>query len=656
MFSHTSSLLAFSVAFITSALAAPTVQFSASRNLARSTQDPYISSPGVDFISFRVTSDSKPVDYVATLDKGSNTDFHSILKGYEEMDDVWSKAFLESVFVAAGECGSQWSARAKHHLKSRKVSSKIASIHSASSFVGTKRTRAGPYVVSSVGEEGDVTLSPVYRVYTDSQYAFTYGVLPRVETSSNASLAAFVQAPIGGIEGFGMSAIGVPVPSRLYTLGEKSASKPLAGIRIAVKDIYDIAGLKTGDGNRAYYDFYPAAEKSSFVVERLLGQGAIVVGKTKTSQFANGENPTADWVDQLCPFNPRGDGYQNPSSSSSGSGAAMGAYDWLDSAIGSDTGGSVRFPASVQGLYGIRPTFGAVSLTGVMPLAAQLDTAGYFARTPELFKTFGEAIYQGSFENYDSFPKVIKTPSDFWNSTLSSLNNSVPSIFSRFVDQLALLLDENNSTQVDNTPFASVWNQTSGINETAAVYTNLTYPILIGNYQYKEFAVPFIESYRNATGVDPFIDPVPLYRWNWAVQQGDEAYEDHINRQLFFAKWIDENFMRSSDSGSCSESLLVYPQNVGRPDYRNVYRPPPGIPFGFSASRLSNIGGIPEIIIPIDQVQYNSTITNTDDQYLPITVSVLAAKGCDLMLLDLVKKMKSAGIVKDVLTGSKAFA
>jgi Asp-tRNA(Asn)/Glu-tRNA(Gln) amidotransferase A subunit family amidase len=69
-----------------------------------------------------------------------------------------------------------------------------------------------------------------------------------------------------------------------------------------VKDIYDIAGLKTGCGSRAYFALYPPRNTTAPAVQRLIDQGAVVVGKTKTSQFANGETATADWVDQLCPF------------------------------------------------------------------------------------------------------------------------------------------------------------------------------------------------------------------------------------------------------------------------------------------------------------------------------------------------------------------
>jgi len=163
-----------------------------------------------------------------------------------------------------------------------------------------------------------------------------------------------------------------------------------------------MASLKTGCGNRAYYQLYAPASVNSYPVQRLVDMGAIIVGKTLTSQFANGETSTADWVYQFCPFNPRGDGYQDPSSSSSGSGASMGAYNWLDYAIGTDTGtsksrtlltsgGSIRGPAGQQGLFRIRPPHGSISLTGVMPLASPLDTGGFFARDAKMFNIFANA-------------------------------------------------------------------------------------------------------------------------------------------------------------------------------------------------------------------------------------------------------------------------
>ncbi|KAL8865233.1 MAG: hypothetical protein Q9198_009418 [Flavoplaca austrocitrina] len=168
-----------------------------------------------------------------------------------------------------------------------------------------------------------------------SEGAFTQPMRPfDAATSTFAALPATVP---------GIASPGVAVPSRLYYT--KTASQPLVGIRTGIKDIFDITGLQTSNGNRAFEDFYPPRNTTALPVQRLIDAGATLVGKMKTSQFANGEVETADWVDYHEPFNPRGDGYQDTSSSSSGPSSGMGSYPWLDVALGSDTGGSVRGPA-----------------------------------------------------------------------------------------------------------------------------------------------------------------------------------------------------------------------------------------------------------------------------------------------------------------------
>ena len=219
----------------------------------------------------------------------------------------------------------------------------------------------GPYLLSPTGE-----LYQPWRLYSDTEGAFTQPLIPSTVKDTYTALPATVP---------GIDSPGVAVPSRLYYT--KTSDKPLAGVRTGIKDIYDIAGVQTSDGNRAFYRLYPPRNATALVVQRLIDAGAILVGKMKTSQFANGETATADWVDYHEPFNPRGDGYQDTSSSSSGPGSGAGSYPWLDLTLGSDTGGSIRGPSQVQGIYGNRPTHGIVPLTGVMPLAPELDTAGF---------------------------------------------------------------------------------------------------------------------------------------------------------------------------------------------------------------------------------------------------------------------------------------
>lgn len=131
----------------------------------------------------------------------------------------------------------------------------------------------------------------------------------------------------------------------------------------------------------------------------------------KTSQFANGESATADWVDYHSPFNPRGDGYQDPSSSSSGPGAGAASYAWLDLTLGSDTGGSIRGPSQVQGLFGNRPSHSLVSLENTMPLAPELDTAGFLTKDPLLWMEAAQVLYGPNITISRQYPKMIKTVS-----------------------------------------------------------------------------------------------------------------------------------------------------------------------------------------------------------------------------------------------------
>jgi amidase len=167
-----------------------------------------------------------------------------------------------------------------------------------------------------------------------------------------------------------------------------AATGPLAGLTFAAKDIYDIAGHKTGFGSPEWLATRPAATRTAPAVQRLLDAGAGMIGKTHTDELAfslNGEN-----AHYGTPVNVNAPG-RIPGGSSSGSAAAV-AGGLCDFALGSDTGGSVRAPASFCGIYGIRPTHGRISLEGVCPLAPSFDTAGWFARGAELLERVGRGL------------------------------------------------------------------------------------------------------------------------------------------------------------------------------------------------------------------------------------------------------------------------
>jgi amidase len=163
---------------------------------------------------------------------------------------------------------------------------------------------------------------------------------------------------------------------------------PLAGLTFAVKDLYDTAGDVTGYGNPDWARTHPPATQDAAVVTALLDAGARLVGKTRTVELAYGLTGENVWYGT--PLNPAAPG-RFPGGSSCGSAAAV-AAGLCDIAMGSDTGGSVRIPASYCGIFGIRPSWGAVSLTGACPLGPAYDTAGWFAATAGLLRRAGEVL------------------------------------------------------------------------------------------------------------------------------------------------------------------------------------------------------------------------------------------------------------------------
>ncbi len=156
---------------------------------------------------------------------------------------------------------------------------------------------------------------------------------------------------------------------------------PLKDLTFAVKDIFDVAGYPTGCGSPIKRAESPVQKTSAPVVQAMLDAGAGFVGKTQTDELTfsmNGQNKHFPE-----PINVRAEG-RITGGSSSGSAAAVAAH-LCDFAIGSDTGGSVRAPASYCGLWGIRPTHGRVDNSRGMPLAPSFDTVGYFADDAEIF-------------------------------------------------------------------------------------------------------------------------------------------------------------------------------------------------------------------------------------------------------------------------------
>lgn len=171
---------------------------------------------------------------------------------------------------------------------------------------------------------------------------------------------------------------------------EGAEAGPLAGTTFAAKDIFDVAGHVCGAGNPDWKRTHSPAAETAWAVSVLVDAGATLVGKTHTDELTRGIYGTN--AHYGTPINPRAPG-RVPGGSSSGSAAAV-AGGLVDFALGSDTGGSVRIPASFCGLYGIRPTHGRISMQGVMMGSPSYDTVGFFADDAELFARVGQVLLQ----------------------------------------------------------------------------------------------------------------------------------------------------------------------------------------------------------------------------------------------------------------------
>jgi amidase len=171
----------------------------------------------------------------------------------------------------------------------------------------------------------------------------------------------------------------------------RSEHGPLAGLTVAVKDSYDIAGERCGLGSPEWLAGHAPAETTADAVERVLDAGATVLGKTVCDEFTY--SITGANAHFGTPLNPRAPD-RLPGGSSSGSASAV-AGGACDLALGTDTGGSIRIPAALCGLYGLRTTHGRVNLAGIQAMAPSFDSAGWLASGPGVLRAAGAVLLGG---------------------------------------------------------------------------------------------------------------------------------------------------------------------------------------------------------------------------------------------------------------------
>ncbi|KAG4255608.1 hypothetical protein FPRO03_04557 [Fusarium proliferatum] len=545
-----------------------------------------------------------PVTVFEAIDnRFDESTFNDTIKAWLAQDDVFNKGFLQEIYVKKDSDDVPG-------LSNYQYQGNMSSSWEEIDY--TFNVPNGPYILNpSTG-----SLHTPYRLYLDTQGAFTQGVIP-LSGGSFAPLPAALP---------GSSSITVGVPSRIYH--PPSDDYPLAGVRIGVKDIYDVSGLKTGAGSRAYYDIYPEANGTAPAVQQLLDAGAVLVGKMKTTQFAAPEN-ARDAIDYQAPFNPRGDGYQEVGSSSSGAGAGIASYHWLDLALGSDTGGSIRVPAEDNGIFGNRPTHGLVDLSRVIPLGPEFDTAGFLARDAETWATACKVMYSNLTTNYTRYPKRVLTY-DFPSTKDADLSDS-DRVVVQFVDRLVEFLSADLST-FNHT---EEWSRShpAGTPSDLQEFVGSTWAVISAKQQTRLVRDPFFKDYAAAyDGRVPFVNPSTNGSWSWSDSL-PPLLDEAIANKTMFKTWWDE-VMLPKNSETCSESLMLYTFRDAAPEYRSDYGSAMGsgdlvgVLLGLNMGFISPMVGNPDFSIPIGQARYHSSITR-HAEYLSVSVRIMAAEGCD---------------------------
>ncbi|WWD02874.1 hypothetical protein V865_000916 [Kwoniella europaea PYCC6329] len=477
---------------------------------------------------------------------------------------------------------------------------------------------AGPYLVKQQIDTFD--FYPVYRLYPDTSHAFVNGIYPLDDQGTYKTL--------NKTDDKGRTL--VPVPSRLYGWG--SVGK-LKGYRLSVNDVFDIKGIPTGAGSKVYLEMRGDVQETASWVRRLLEEGAVIVGKVKTNQFAVTGNSIEQSPDILYPYSPRGDGYQSVSGTSSGSASSMASYHWLDMSVGSDTGGSIRHPASIVGLYGNKPTMGVLPLDGVLPLSEWSDTVGVLARDPVMMKWVLETWYSNSklIKPHKTLPKIVQIPIDDFEvipSNRKLIHNFISSLQNVLGMKVEWIGIKKTSERVGGL---------MSIAEFAKVGEELQY--------HQKWSRTFIDTYKSQNqGRFP---PVAYHiQENWKSTEHYSFGDLETMREKWDKSARKFRNLIGSDDDSITRTIESK-MNSHREPLSTRKNP-------ISPTHPASIAGCPRYVVPFGQVPFKSLVSDQEEMQ-PLGMSIIGYPGSDFVLLEIIDKLNKAGVLKTVKTGRTAF-
>ncbi|KAI1500562.1 putative amidase [Biscogniauxia marginata] len=546
----------------------------------------------------------------------SNTELDKELRRFEA-DDVYNREFAHVVIVSSDTSDSSINCSASfnqiYHLK-----------HSST----LKLLLPGPYFLHGSN------IHQAWRLYSDHLDAFVFSVIPEDVFCPEK----YIPLDVLSEDGIWKS---VAVPSRLYT--SPSKEKPFAGSRTALKDIYGLAGVKNTGMSRSYTALYGPVKESSDYAKKLIDLGAVIIGKTKMCQFACSDEPTDQYIDFHCPINPRADGYQSPSGSSSGAAAALAGYDWLDHSIAGDSAGSVRAPGIANGLFALRPSLDTTSLRGSWVNSPNFDVVGLMGRDFEALRHL--AVHTLTLPNrWDRFPTKIMYPQEYF--PVSNKRHQA------MIDQFVLILENFLGTERIKFSFENRWSRDppkvvrgrplSEYLEKSAFWS------LCRDYHLS--FTDFIRDHKAAFGTDAYLGPTAGYRCDVGKNVTDEEYKSYIEELRVFRDWATQHIL-SASTVSLSDAIIIMPYGNADPKYRDDPNDLPGNYDTMDQKFISPILHAPQLVLPFGQMPFKSRISGRLE-HRPVGCSIMGAKGSDLMLIQLAKEaFQKAGWPTKISTG-----
>jgi len=566
-------------------------------------------------------------------------DLEDVCHTFEKCDDVWARGFLSLVVLLQPP-----------KIKCTTSSKRIFSVDNSKA-----KLPPGPLMIEKT--TGHVFM--VAKLQPDTNAAFISSIMPATKVKA------------GFVEYSRAAEVQIPLPSRLYFPENKQ--KPLNGVRVAVKDTIALRGLRTSFGSKAWLETYPPEFATAPCIQKLVDAGAVILGQVKATEFAEGID-ACEWIHGTCPFNPRGDGQQEASSSSSGSAAATASYDWLDVAVGTDTGGSIRHPAGINGCYGQRPTHGRVDLSGVLGATDLFNTVGIFARDVQIFSKVGGFLvdetclertipaqrkfnllyptrapqtqnpdpHHGGQHRWFPHPEIDQST---WTEAEKQIEQTVVKMEKLFnCKRIPFNINELwRATPVIGQPKSldeAVGHIYSTVTTSSALHTGID---------------DFVAEYRRQHGGrDPPISDVVRARLDHGRTVTPDEIADALQAMQAFRGWTENTIFGSYDADSTT--VLIFPQTCGQPNYRDEV-PDRSVLFNetFSIYAFGYLVGCPDYTLPVAEVPYTSKISG-QTEYLPASISLIGRPGTDLALFDVVSYLHQNDVISDLRSGKRMFS